>query len=394
MANFTHRIGSDGTKKLMVDVGSAPAGTTPTDGSAYADAVALIGADGTSSIGTIDIDDIAPYPVAPIITVNSPTGAAYIKYTPDATALEAIIRARVTSEDLIYATLITHKIADATSIGAADATDLASSKTLVNEIVAEAPTHIASTAYHIAAGTILYPGHKAADTTNTTSAADMIDLASGYTLYDELAADVAAHAASTTFHLAASTFTPAATPNSEPTLRAALNDLRTFLLAHFASTAAHYVGDVENLRLLTATTPGSDEASDQTLINLVKTYWNSHCGIGAASAADLAAVICHANAFRAGLLVHYAATATHGGTADAANLATLTAVPACSDLATAQTLVNAEKATLNSHYAKTDNGAYVTVPAGVPLEWACLGSVFVKTSVASGIWTATEFRSA
>lgn len=386
MADTTHQIGSSGIVKKLVEVESG----------VHADAVVFMAplAGSSSSIGQVDIDDIAPYPNTPTVTVYTPSTTAYVKVTPAATLAEMVVRARTTSDDLYYAALVTHKIADATTIAAADATDLATSKTLIDEIDGEAQTHIASTAYHIAAGEVIYPGHKAADTTNTTAAADMSDLATGYVLADELEADLIAHGASTTYHIAAATIADMGdTPNSEATLVTKVNLIRTAAIAHYAATANHYVADYENNRLATATTAATDTASAQTLINLLKAYWNSHCGVGAAAAADLAAVIAHANAHRTGLLVHLADTASHGGIADATNLATLTAVASATNLATAQTLITALKAALNSHYVKTDNGAYVTVPAGTALNWSCLGSFFCRTSTSGGTFTTTEFLS-
>lgn len=378
----------DGKQVVIVD--SITAGTT---------AIGKLAANAGVNIGTVDIasiDNAPPYADAPVVTVYSPSTTAYMKVTPDASNLKMHIAPREVTHTLVYAPNVTHKIADATTIAAADADDLAKSKTLIDEIVPECKTHIASTAYHLAAGTVLYPGHKAADTTNTSTADNMSSLATGYVLADELEADLIAHAALAASHIAVATIADlAGTPDSEALLVAKVNLIRTAMIAHFGATANHYVADVENVRLATATTPATNEGSAQTCINLLKTYWNSHCGVGAAAAADLAAVICHANAVRTGLLIHYASATTHGGTADATNLATLTAVPAASDLATAQTLITAEKATLNLHYAVLDGGLYVAVPlAGLPLEWNCLGSVWVKTDQSAGVFTTSEWRSA
>jgi hypothetical protein len=340
---------------------------------------------------------ILPFPHTPTCTVYSPTGTAYMKVTPDAKSLKMVVRPRVTTQALVYAPIVTHKIADTTTtIGAADATNLASSRTLADELLADANTHIASTTYHVAAGGAWVAGHITDDTTNTSSQANMSSLATGYVLADELDDDVNAHIASTSFHSAASAAIDfGGTPASEATLRTKVNLLRTAMIDHFSSATVHSVADVENARLATATTPGSDEASDQTLINLLKTYWNSHCAVGDATTDDLAAVIVTANAAKAGLLAHFAdITLAHGGTADAADIATLTAVAEATDQGTANTLLTAEKATYNAHCAILEGGAYITAGAvGLPIDWPCLGSFFAKTDTSGGVFTVAEWTS-
>jgi len=344
-----------------------------------------------------------PYPAAPILTVYTPGSAAYMKVIPTATALKLVVRPRTITENLIYAPLITHKIADTTTtIGAADpgVADLPACITAADEILADVNTHIASTAYHLAAGTAFVSGHKATDATNTSTAAAMGegDLAAGYVLYAELKADLTAHAASTVFHTAAVAVAPAlpATPDSQGLLVAATNALRLALIAHAGSVAAHSVADVENVRLVTATAAdATNTAGCRTNLNLFQTYWNSHVGIGASAHADLPAVIVGANAAKVGVLAHMLdATTAHGGTADATNRATLLAVDNASNLATAATLLHALKDTYNAHCAIVDGGAYITAgPVGLPIDWPCLGAFFAKTS-ASGVFTVSEFRSA
>jgi len=340
-----------------------------------------------------DDSSIQTYVATPTVTVYTPTTTAYLKVTPTSTSSKTVIRARTVTDTLAYATAVTHLIADATTIAAADADDLAKSKTLIDEIMPETNVHFASEVYHTAADAVWYGGHKEDDATNLASSDNMSDLATGYVLADELDDDVIAHLASTTFHAAADTvYDFGGTPNSEGTLVTKVNLLRTAMAAHFASTACHSVADSINVALVAATTIATNTASAQTLINLLKAYWNSHCAVGDATAADLAAVIVGANAARAALLAHYANSTIHSGTADAANLATLTAVPACTDAATSYTLLNAEKATVNLHYLTAAYGAaYGTVAAGYPLEWPSTAPVFVKTSSSGGTFTTTEF---
>lgn len=337
------------------------------------------------------------YPVSPVMTLYSPSGTAYVKVTPDPTNLAMFLRPVVTTETLQVASILTHKIADTTTtIGASDpgAANLGENQTAADEIIADCNTHIASTAYHVAAGAVIYPCHKAVDATNTTAANNMSSLATGYVLADELDDDVTAHLLSTVFHLVATTAADfGGTPATEGALRTKVNLLRTAMIAHFGSATVHSVADAENLRLATATTVGSDEASDQTLINLLKTYWNSHVGV-CGTTADLPAVIAVANAAKAGVLAHMNdATTAHGGVGDATNSATLTAVPAASNLATSATLLHAIKDTYNAHCAITDGSAFLIHPAGV-MEWPCLGSFFAKTNVSAHTFVTEEFRSA
>ena len=378
MADKYRTAGSDGVVERFIDQGSG------TGTNYWTRAVSL------------DANASDLYPTAPIVTVYSPSTTAYMKVTPNAANLHMHIAPRVVTQTLVYAPLITHKIGDATTIAAADADDLAKSKTLIDEILPEANTHIASTAYHVVAGTAAVPGHKTDDTTNVIAADNMSNLGTGYTLADELEADLILHAASTTYHQSATVIADmGATPDDAPKLVAKVNLIRTAMAAHFGSATVHTPADAINAALVNATTAATDEATAQTCINLLKSYYTSHLDVGDATAGDLAGVCVHANGVRTALLAHYASTSVHGGTADATNLATLTAVPAATDAATSYALLNAEKATLNLHYAVLDGGGYVAVPlAGLPLEWDCLGSVWVKTDTSAGVFTTTEWRSA
>ena len=235
----------------------------------YATLVKL--APGTEAAGTVDIDDIAPYPLTPTITLYTPGTTAYAKVTPSATLLDMIIRARTTSDDLYYAGIVTHKIGDATTIAA------------------------------------------------TVPAASE---AQDYALSIELIADHNTHTGSTTYHMTAT--------------------------AAASSTAA------------------TDEAT----------------------------LVAQANVSRTAMLAHYADTAAHGGRADATNLATVTATTIATNAATARTLLNALYPAHQAHLLVTDGGAYATVPAGSPLEWPCLGTVFVRASTSGNSFTVTEFTSA
>jgi hypothetical protein len=358
---------------------------------------------GSNNIGDVDIASVTPHPVTPIVTVYSPTGTAYMKVTPNAANRTMFVRPRTVTQSLVYAPLVTHKIADTTTtIGAADpgAADLPANITAADEILADCNTHIASTVYHLAAGTAFYHCHKAADATNTSDSTDVgdSDLPGGYTMYTELKADLIAHAASVVFHKAAvAVLALPGVPNSESLLVAATNALRLAMIAHLPSTAAHSIADYENNRIITAlAADATDTAGCKTNLNAIHDCWNSHCGIGAAAHADLPAVIAGANAAQAGILAHmYDATVAHGGTADLVQSALLAAGTTATNLATAAALLHLAKDIYNAHCAILDGGAYVTAgPVGLPIEWPCLGSFWCKTDTSSGVFTTSEFRSA
>lgn len=80
---------------------------------------------------------------------------------------------------------LAHKVADVTAFTAPVATDLATAITLANAIKADRATHIASTTYHYTA-----------DATNTITAADASDQSTLNTLLNELKTDHNAHIAS------------------------------------------------------------------------------------------------------------------------------------------------------------------------------------------------------
>lgn len=129
-----------------------------------------------------------PYPaVPPVVTVYTPSTTAYLKVTPDPKTLAMVVRARTTSDDLIYAGIVTHKIADVTTIAAANGSDDTTDRALATELKGDFNTHTASTAYHVAAGVAI------ADA-NATDDATLIALTLA------LNAKWLEHAASTTIH--------------------------------------------------------------------------------------------------------------------------------------------------------------------------------------------------
>jgi hypothetical protein len=83
-----------------------------------------------------------------------------------------------------------HKVDDATVETNPDGTTQATTQTMINALKAKYNTHIGSTTYHAAA-----------DATNAIAAADMSDLATGYTLANEMKTDFAAHVILMTAHI-------------------------------------------------------------------------------------------------------------------------------------------------------------------------------------------------
>lgn len=128
-----------------------------------------------------------PYPAAPLMKLYEPSTTAYVKVTPADDTLLTEVAPTDTTKTLVYASLITHKIADATTITSAAPTDDATDRGRANEFKGDFNTHVAATAYHDEAGTAIA-------TVDASSDATLIALT--------LAIDGAmkAHAASTSEH--------------------------------------------------------------------------------------------------------------------------------------------------------------------------------------------------
>lgn len=122
-----------------------------------------------------------------------------------------------------------HAPDEANVVTAADATDLATSQTLNNQIKAKVNSHLANTGVH-----------SAADATNTVTSADQSNLATGLTLGNEIKGD---------------------------------------LNAHFVLEAAHRPG-ADIVRSITSA-DATDQATLNTLLNEIKRDWNRHCRAGA-----------------------------------------------------------------------------------------------------------------
>jgi hypothetical protein len=170
-----------------------------------------------------------PFPSAPTMTLYSPSTTAYVKVTPAADTLLMTVAPTVTTETLTYASLITHKIADATSIAADNpAVGEAQSYALSIELADDFSTHITSTAYHATADTALV-------TTNATS---------------------------------------------EATLIAEVNAIRAKMLTHFASSTIHGGrADAVALAATAATTVANSAASAITLENALATAYLAHLAV-------------------------------------------------------------------------------------------------------------------
>lgn len=115
------------------------------------------------------------------------------------------------------------------TITAANASDLATSLTLVNQLKAVYEFHRVDTL-----------AHKAADSTDSISSATAIDLASAITLANEIKAKYNTHIASTTYHYNAdaTNAVAAADATDQGTLDTLANAIKTAINAHMASGPA------------------------------------------------------------------------------------------------------------------------------------------------------------
>ncbi len=173
-----------------------------------------------------------PFPAAPTVTVVSPATTSYAKVTPSANTLKVQVRPRTITQSLVYAATIVHKIADSNGIAATNpAVTDANAYALINEIKGDFNVHVASTAYHVAAGTAI-------------ATTDASDLATTVALTNAVAAALNAHFASITQHggmtdavnlalIAAAQLAPA---TDMPTAKTEMNLLVTAWLAHIAVT--------------------------------------------------------------------------------------------------------------------------------------------------------------
>jgi hypothetical protein len=176
------------------------------------------------------IRGILPFPSAPLMTLYSPATTAYVKVAPSDTTLLTTVAPTVTTETLQYASLVTHKIADVTTIAA------------TNPAVTEA---------------------------------------NSYALSIELADDFAVHQVSTAYHVVADTALVTTNATSEATLIAEVTAIRAALLTHLASTTIHGGrADPVNLALVAATTvPIANAAAAIVVENILATAYLAHLAI-------------------------------------------------------------------------------------------------------------------
>jgi hypothetical protein len=169
-------------------------------------------------------------PSVSAMTKYTPATTAYVKHTPFMDTVMCHIRPVVTTEDLVVASVIVHKIADTNAIAATNpAVTEANSYALVNELKADYNVHIADLAYHVAADA------------GTCSLADADD---------------------------------------EAKLIALANNLRTLMATHAANTSAHgSIADAVFLAAVTATTVASSAATAITLENALATAWLAHIAV-------------------------------------------------------------------------------------------------------------------
>lgn len=117
----------------------------------------------------------------------TPSTTAYVLVSLFSDTVMAHIRPVITTEDLVVASIITHKIADATTITSDAPTSDDTDRLRATEFKNDFNTHVAATAYHAAAGTAI-------TTADATSDATLIALCQA------LDAAMKLHAASTTEH--------------------------------------------------------------------------------------------------------------------------------------------------------------------------------------------------
>ena len=196
----------------------------------------------TGTITGIPTVRMSPFPVAPVMTKYTPGTTAYVKVTPNANALAMYLRPVVTTEDLIVASLIVHKIADTTTIAATvPAVSEAESYALAIELKGDYNTHIASTVYH------------------DTADAGECTLANA---------------------------------TSEATLVALVNNLRTLFATHYAATGVHGgKADAVGIAAVAATTVATNAATAIVLENALAAAHAAHLAV-----TDLATYLTHSAA--------------------------------------------------------------------------------------------------
>lgn len=128
-----------------------------------------------------------------------------------------------------------------------------------------------------AAGKLYASPHKVKDTTNVVTSANASDLASLQTLLNEIKTDLNAHIASTTYHQAADAVNTITSPNATDlaTAIALARELQADYNLHRSESGVHHVADGKNAA--TSPNPASmSQAEAITLANDLKTQYNAH----------------------------------------------------------------------------------------------------------------------
>jgi hypothetical protein len=309
--------------------------------------------------------------------------------TPATAMSKLTILNAATDKYLLLATEKYHKAVDSTVLTATvPATAGALLYALAIEMQLDQNTHVASTALHKVAGAPIYPVHKIPDVTNTCGAAADNDSTDVYVLANDLIDQIIAHIGSTTHHVTATATITHTDATTEETATTLVNLIRTSLIAHLGTgtNALHGgVQDTVNSALAVLTTAATNAATNKTLVNLLRTYYLAHLALGG-PATNEATAVAQVNAVRVGLLAHYASTAAHYA-ADAANLALVTATSACTDAATALTLVNALYPPYLAHHQFLQREKYA---ASVPAYWVGQTPIYVAIESAGGFTVRTE----
>jgi hypothetical protein len=260
-----------------------------------------------------------------------------------------------------------HLRADTTNtVSAADATDLASVHTLLNELKGDFNAHyitgeplhrLDAGAYNSSRGA----PHISPDTTNTESSADATDAASLYTLLNSMKAKMNAHCAKTsgTHHVADATNTvSSADADDEAKSVTLVNEIKSDLNAHMVDLAhGHWQADGRTATVTTA--DATNYATCYTLANILKVAYNSHIATGfiraketavitSADSTDQASANTLANELKTDLNLHLASALLHYQADDQVDL--VTTADATSE-ATSIALANALKTAWNLHCA-------------------------------------------
>jgi hypothetical protein len=123
--------------------------------------------------------------------------------------------------------------------------------------------------------------HKIADANGIAATNPAVTEQNSYDLANELKGDYNVHIAATTYHVAADLGTCAvADADDEAKLIALTNNLRTLFGTHASNSSAHGgIGDAVFLAAVAATTVASSAATAITLENALATAWLAHCAV-------------------------------------------------------------------------------------------------------------------